>query len=453
MREAASDVHRERRMLPELHLALPGGLHATIGTHPLVTLLAVLAATAFVARRAPGGGLARVAPLVALVVLGGSRALYRLLDGGSWFGAGGLASVGGVAAGLAAARPLARLAGVPVARLADALVPAALLALGLGRVGCFLAGCCYGLPTALPWGVVFPGTDGLPRHPLQLYSAALDVLIVLAVRPRGPSPGAAAARALAAFAAGRFALETLRDPATTDQLPGVGLTVPQACCVALLLGARRWLIHPGGGLSGPGARGSVARRMRPAALLVLFALVAVAPAAAIEADFIGSLAVRPARGRLDIATGRLTLDVRRWRWVPAPGSDGVDPASEPITLLLGTDEVFLPAGSVGSAGATRYRYRDPTVTRGFTRLVMKRRADGAWQVRFRVTGMDQTQLVNQFALCVPFALAVGNDAGVSGVDLDRPRGAHSPRVKLRGFCEIEGCNPGAIRPRHVICPF
>lgn len=40
-------------------------------------------------------------------------------------------------------------------------------AIGLGRFGCFVGGCCYGLPTALPWGVDFG--DGLRRHPTQLY--------------------------------------------------------------------------------------------------------------------------------------------------------------------------------------------------------------------------------------------------------------------------------------------
>jgi phosphatidylglycerol:prolipoprotein diacylglycerol transferase len=45
-------------------------------------------------------------------------------------------------------------------------------AVGIGRLGCFYAGCCYGTPTNLPWGVVFPNVDSLPRHPAQLYEAA-----------------------------------------------------------------------------------------------------------------------------------------------------------------------------------------------------------------------------------------------------------------------------------------
>jgi prolipoprotein diacylglyceryltransferase len=224
-------------MLPAVQITLPAGLHLTVAMHPLVTLLAVLAATVFVARRAAEARLAWLAPIAATVVLGGARVLYHRVDGGSWFGVGGLASMGGVAAGLAAAPVLARVGGVSVPVLLDALVPAALLALGVGRIGCFLGGCCYGTPTALPWGVVFPDLGGPARHPLQLYSAVADLAIVCAVGRCSAPPGVMAARALAAFAAVRFGLETLRDAATTDTLTGTGLTLPQALCVVLLLGA------------------------------------------------------------------------------------------------------------------------------------------------------------------------------------------------------------------------
>jgi phosphatidylglycerol:prolipoprotein diacylglycerol transferase len=48
-------------------------------------------------------------------------------------------------------------------------------AVGIGRLGCFHAGCCYGTPTTTPWGVVFPNVDDLPRHPTQLYEAAFHL--------------------------------------------------------------------------------------------------------------------------------------------------------------------------------------------------------------------------------------------------------------------------------------
>jgi phosphatidylglycerol:prolipoprotein diacylglycerol transferase len=115
-------------------------------------------------------------------------------------------------------------------------VPAGLLALAIGRLGCFLAGCCYGRPTALPWGVVFPEIGPPARHPLQLYSALGDALLLLVLPRRARVAGAVARRACIGFGCLRFLLETLRDPATTDMLPGCPLTLAQAAAL-LLVGA------------------------------------------------------------------------------------------------------------------------------------------------------------------------------------------------------------------------
>lgn len=53
-------------------------------------------------------------------------------------------------------------------------VPVA-VAIGVGRLGCFHAGCCFGTPTGMTWGVVFPTVDQLPRHPTQIYEALFHV--------------------------------------------------------------------------------------------------------------------------------------------------------------------------------------------------------------------------------------------------------------------------------------
>ena len=50
-------------------------------------------------------------------------------------------------------------------------------AVGVGRLACFHAGCCYGTPTDLPWGVVFPDVDAVARHPTQLYEAGFHLLM------------------------------------------------------------------------------------------------------------------------------------------------------------------------------------------------------------------------------------------------------------------------------------
>jgi phosphatidylglycerol:prolipoprotein diacylglycerol transferase len=46
-------------------------------------------------------------------------------------------------------------------------------AIGIGRLGCYVGKCCFGLPTSLPWGVDFG--DGVPRHPTQLYEVAFHL--------------------------------------------------------------------------------------------------------------------------------------------------------------------------------------------------------------------------------------------------------------------------------------
>ena len=55
-------------------------------------------------------------------------------------------------------------------RLSDAFAPATMLGAAVGRTGCFMAGCCYGVPTDQPWGVTFFAAQGAV-HPTQLYDA------------------------------------------------------------------------------------------------------------------------------------------------------------------------------------------------------------------------------------------------------------------------------------------
>jgi phosphatidylglycerol:prolipoprotein diacylglycerol transferase len=224
-------------VLPEVRFWLPGSYLVVVSSHAAAITVAVVVGTWWAGRRA-GPAMRLVALAAAACGLVGARAAFVALHGwppaDPWW-SGGLASMGGVVAGLCATWLAARSLGVDARRAFDAVVPAGLLALGIGRVGCFLGGCCYGAATTLPWGVVFPAAGSAPRHPLQLYSAAVDLVLVATVgRSHGP-PGRRALRTLAAFAAARIALETLRDPATTDQLGAA--TLPQAVCATLLLAA------------------------------------------------------------------------------------------------------------------------------------------------------------------------------------------------------------------------
>jgi phosphatidylglycerol:prolipoprotein diacylglycerol transferase len=165
--------------------------------------------------------------------------------------------MGGIVAGIATAVAVARVARRPALELLDAIAPAGLLALAVGRVGCFLAGCCYGRPTTLAWGVVLPALGPPPRHPLQLYSAAADLALVLLLPPRSAAPGLVACRACLGFGIARAALETLRDAGATDALVAGLVTLPQTVAVLLAAGAlsaERRLRHPGPSTMPPARR-------------------------------------------------------------------------------------------------------------------------------------------------------------------------------------------------------
>jgi phosphatidylglycerol:prolipoprotein diacylglycerol transferase len=86
-------------------------------------------------------------------------------------------------------------------------------AVAVGRVACFFGGCCYGTPTDLPWGVVFPAVDSLPRHPTQLYESAFHALAAVALaglRRRGRFRGQLIKLYILAYAGYRFATEFIR---------------------------------------------------------------------------------------------------------------------------------------------------------------------------------------------------------------------------------------------------
>jgi phosphatidylglycerol:prolipoprotein diacylglycerol transferase len=96
---------------------------------------------------------------------------------------GGLALHGGLVAGFGAAIWLCRRRRFRVWRLADTVAPALALGQAVGRLGCFLSGDSYGTPTDAPWAVTFTNPAalaplGVPLHPVQLYEAGLDLVLL-----------------------------------------------------------------------------------------------------------------------------------------------------------------------------------------------------------------------------------------------------------------------------------
>jgi phosphatidylglycerol:prolipoprotein diacylglycerol transferase len=159
----------------------------------------VLAAVAFVlgfgtaARRAPRAGISgdeifNLAPWIIVGTVIGARALYVVSYWDKEFAGQPLAKIFNMRSGLVFYGGLigASLAVIVYCvrrklklwTIADIFAPSVALGHGIGRIGCFMTGCCWGKTCDLPWAVHFPKehwTAGAPVHPTQLYEAALNI--------------------------------------------------------------------------------------------------------------------------------------------------------------------------------------------------------------------------------------------------------------------------------------
>ncbi|RUT31904.1 prolipoprotein diacylglyceryl transferase [Paenibacillus zeisoli] len=129
----------------------------------------------------------------------------------------GFVVYGGIIGGILAGYLYCRKAKLHFMQYFDLIIPSVALAQGFGRIGCFLAGCCYGQETSGWFGVVFPensfAPSGVPLIPTQLISSGLDFVLffVLVLFSRVKKVhGQVAALYLLLYSAGRFVLEFYR---------------------------------------------------------------------------------------------------------------------------------------------------------------------------------------------------------------------------------------------------
>jgi phosphatidylglycerol:prolipoprotein diacylglycerol transferase len=92
---------------------------------------------------------------------------------------GGLVFYGGLFGGATVVLAISYLKNYPLEDLADLVGLVLPLGIAITRIGCFLNGCCYGKPTQLPWGVVFPGLGEVARHPTQIYELLYTLIIFI----------------------------------------------------------------------------------------------------------------------------------------------------------------------------------------------------------------------------------------------------------------------------------
>lgn len=89
--------------------------------------------------------------------------------------------------------------------------PSIALGVAVGRVGCLLQGCCYGIATNLPWGINFG--DGIKRHPTQIYEILFSLLMFFYLqkaKKRQPAPGALLKTYFLSYFIFRFFLEFIK---------------------------------------------------------------------------------------------------------------------------------------------------------------------------------------------------------------------------------------------------
>ncbi len=146
---------------------------------------------------------------------------------------GGMVFYGGLIFSMAAIGIMVRRKKLPLLKVLDIAAPTAAIGYSIGRIGCFLRGCCYGVKCDLPWGVHFPDVAGLV-HPTQIYSsiAGLLIFIVLVIiRERKKYDGQVFFWGLMFYCVYRFIIEFFRE----YSIHVFGLTQSQWITVALLL--------------------------------------------------------------------------------------------------------------------------------------------------------------------------------------------------------------------------
>ena len=110
-----------------------------------------------------------------------------------------------------------------------------------GRIANFIKPELWGRPTDVPWAVIFPGSDGLPRHPSQIYEALLEglaVFVILSLMARAGAlrrPGVVSGAFGALYGAARIACEFFRDPDPRLEDLGNGLTMGMVLSAPLIV--------------------------------------------------------------------------------------------------------------------------------------------------------------------------------------------------------------------------
>ena len=201
----------------------------TIHGYGLMIAIGILAAVLLAAYRAKRKGLSAdmvySLGIVALIFgFIGAKLLYCIVE---WryfienplqaLSGQGFVIYGGILGGVAAAIIYCRIKKISFIRYFDLVAPSLSLAQGFGRIGCFLAGCCYGRQTDSVFGIVFHQSlyapNGVRLIPTQVMSSAGNFIIaaiLLLYGRKDRKAGRVGAMYLILYSVGRFAIEFFR---------------------------------------------------------------------------------------------------------------------------------------------------------------------------------------------------------------------------------------------------
>jgi phosphatidylglycerol---prolipoprotein diacylglyceryl transferase len=155
---------------------------------------------------------------------------------------GGMSFHGGVTGCVFAIVLFALRRGIPMLSLGDVTAAVAPIGLFLGRIANFINGELWGRPTDVPWAMVFPNGGPLPRHPSQLYEAALEgvvLFIVVGLLVRSGAlkrPGIVTGVFALGYGLARITCEFFREPDVQLGFLWGGMTMGMLLCIPLILG-------------------------------------------------------------------------------------------------------------------------------------------------------------------------------------------------------------------------
>jgi len=177
---------------------------------------------------------------------------YYSQNPGQIVGTAGLTIYGAVLGATLGVWIYSKLSRLQFGYLVDLVAPGIILAQAVGRIGCTLNGCCYGIETSLPWGIIYthPDSFGPPRiavHPTQVYEIIFCLIgfaVLLKLRGRLRPEGSLFLVYLSLYSAWRFGISFLRDGTVfllgLQQAQVIGLIV-LAIAISLLVYRTRWI--------------------------------------------------------------------------------------------------------------------------------------------------------------------------------------------------------------------